>query len=140
MQADWGAVDGLEDALVSSAQGGTEGAVVCSSHSREFAEATRELVAHQRKGVAIFAHPRSQRANPGPTHSMAMLAQEQWQDRPVELKVFTGADDLMACGKYADTVETRLEERGIEVRTDYQLAAVRCSLPDCLHAHVLAKE
>ena len=78
-------------------------------------------------GKAIFAHPRDLNIGPSACQSLAFLAKEQWdeQGRDVDTKLYMGTDHVFPAPKYRDAIEETIRDNGIELKTDYQLKAVR---------------
>ncbi|MCB9754049.1 MAG: NAD(P)/FAD-dependent oxidoreductase [Myxococcales bacterium] len=121
IQIDWGAIDGLEEAL------GHDG--VCSNYSYEFVNSTWAAIQATGDGNAIFTYPNTPIKCGGAPQKIMWLAEHHFRRAGVRERInviFASAGaSIFGVPKYRDALQKLVEERGIDTRFRHNLVALR---------------
>lgn len=121
IQIDWDAIPGLAESV------GTNG--VASIYSYEQAGTTWELIREFRGGTAVFTFPSTPIKCPGAAQKIMYLADDQFRKTGVRQRsnvIFaSAAASIYGVQKYARTLRTVVERKGIETRFRHNLVAIR---------------
>ncbi len=120
IQINWGAIDGLEDAL------GKNG--VTSNYRYDLATYTWELVRRFRGGTAIFTQPAGAVKCPGAPQKALYLAADHFRRRGVKadsLQFRTGGATVFGVPFYAKALNGVMASYGTDVRFGQRLTQVR---------------
>lgn len=121
IQIDWGAIPGLAEGI---GRGG-----VCSNYSYQAARYTWDCLRSFGGGNAIFTQPNTAIKCGGAPQKIMYLAEAQFRRRGVRGKsrvIFaTAGTAIFGIEKYRRTLERIVRERGIDLRLQHNLVAIR---------------
>lgn len=121
IQVNWGDIPGLPEAL------GKDG--VCSNYSYETVDKTWEFIRSFKGGNAVFTQPSTPIKCGGAPQKIAYLADDAFRKAGVRDKsnvIFaTAGGGIFAVEKYAKTLRTVIERKGIDARYGHNLVELR---------------
>ena len=122
LQLNWDQIKGLSRNLV-----GTQG--ICSNYSYETVEYTFDTLKSFTGGTALFTHPLGPVKCGGAPVKICFLAEDYFRNHGMRDKsqvIFAAAmPRIFAVDKYARTLESAVERRGIDVRLNRDLIEIR---------------
>lgn len=136
IQINWHLIPGLVEAL------GKDG--VCSNYSYETVDKTWEFIRTFQGGTAIFTQPNTPVKCGGAPQKIAYLADDAFRRQGVRDRstiVFASAGaGIFGVPKYAKTLQSVVERKGIETRFRHNLIEVRADVREAVFEHLDTRE